>query len=183
MLKFMIEDNKISKCITDESEVIIPDNITVLKVYSFKDNSFIKKVICSKSVNIIDNEAFYNCINLEEVIINDGTTIIGKHVFDGCKNLKRLYLPKTIKKLGELFLNNIDSKIEIIYEGSSKELFELIKDRDVCVSHQTQNDFHYYGDDVDKYVPDVWKKSKIIADNVSFVAQCLEDNVVLNSKK
>ena len=129
------------------------------------------------------NDGAFQSNEIESVIIPENVTYIGKHVFDGCKNLKRLYLPKTIKKLGELFLNNIDSKVEIIYEGSSKELFELIKDRDVCVSHQTQNDFHYYGDDVDKYVPDVWKKSKIIADNVSFVAQCLEDNVVLNSKK
>lgn len=71
------------------------------------------------------------------MIIKEGTTIVGDYVFDGCKNLKKLYLPKSIKKLGELFLNNIDSKVEIIYEGSSKELFELIKDRYMCVSHQT----------------------------------------------
>ena len=87
------------------------------------------------------------------------------------------------EKLGELFLNNIKGKVEIIYEGSSKKLFELIKDRYVCVSHQTQNDFHYYGDSVDKFVKDVWEESKIISDNVNFVAQCLEDNVILNSKK
>lgn len=183
MLKFIVEDNKISKCITDEAEVSVPDNITLLRAYSFKDNSFIKKVICSKSVNIIDNEAFCNCVNLEEVIIKERTTIIGDRVFDGCVNLKKLYLPKTVKKLGELFLNNIKSKVEIIYEGNSKELFDLIKDRYVCVSHQTQNDFHYYGDEVDKYVPDVWEESKIIADDVNFVAHCLEDNVILNSKK
>ena len=183
MLEFIIEDNKISKCITDEEIVTIPENIIVLKAYSFKDNSFIKKVICSKSVNIIDVEAFCNCINLEEVVIKEGTTIISEHVFDGCINLKKIYLPKTIKKLGELFLNNNKGKVEIIYEGSSKKLFELIKDRYVCVSHQTQNDFHYYGDSVDKFVPDIWEESKIISDNVDFVAQCLEDNVILNSKK
>ena len=97
MLEFIIEDNKISKCITDEEIVTIPENIIVLKAYSFKDNSLIKKVICSKSVNIIDVEAFCNCINLEEVVIKEGTTIISRHVFDGCINLKKYIYQKQLK--------------------------------------------------------------------------------------
>lgn len=144
------------KCETDKCEVNIPDKVRISRIHSFENNDVIKKVVCSKSVVIIDTKSFYNCINLEEIIIKEGTTTIGKHAFDGCLNLKKIYLPKIIEKLGELFLNNINSKVEIIYEGSSKDLFELIKDRYVCVSHQTQNDFHYYGYEVDKYAPDVW---------------------------
>ena len=51
----MIEDNKISKCITDESEVIIPDNITLINDDNEKENELNKKTKMEEISSRLEN--------------------------------------------------------------------------------------------------------------------------------
>ncbi len=50
----------------------------------------LKKVLLPKSVTKIDDNAFYDCLNLETIIVGDATAYIGNDAFGKCKKLKNI---------------------------------------------------------------------------------------------
>lgn len=166
-------------------------NVSELGISCFKGCSNLKKVKMSSKAKYINQESFKDCLNLIDINVPDNIKIISGKAFMGCKSLKeinigsnvnhigdeafkdcdqleKLSLPKTIEKLGKNFIGGVKEDLEILYDGTIEEWNNLVKDRNVCVSHQTQNDFHYYGDDVDKYVPDVWEKEIVIPEGFKY---------------
>ena len=45
--------------------------------------------------------------------------------------------------------------------------------------HQTLNDFHYYGNEVDKYAPDIYELQYPIDSKLKYTVYCVDDNVTL----
>ena len=124
--------------------------------------------VLGKVVRDIEAYAFLECYNLKKVTILSKEVVIYPNAFKDCVQLGKLSLPKTIEKLGKNFIGGVKEDLEILYDGTIEEWNNLVKDRNVCVSHQSQNDFHYYGDDVDKYVPDVWEKEIVIPEGFKY---------------
>mgnify|MGYP002511834867 CR=1 FL=1 len=50
----------------------------------------LQTVILPKNVTKIDDNAFYDCLNIETIVVGDATTVIGNDAFGACKNLKNL---------------------------------------------------------------------------------------------
>jgi len=53
------------------------------------------------SIKIIDNRAFYNCINLPEINMPGGITQIGDSTFSNCTSLKTIIIPASVKTIGK----------------------------------------------------------------------------------
>jgi len=56
---------------------------------------------------------------IKEIHVPAGTTELPTEAYAFCYSLKKLYIPKSVKKLGGRLFVNIDG-IDVYYEGSSK---------------------------------------------------------------
>ena len=79
-------------------EIIIPDDITEIKRYTF-----------------------YNCSDLTSVTIPNNITSIGSSAFEGCTNLEKLYLGNSIESIGYDAFGGCNSLLEI-YASSKKAI-------------------------------------------------------------
>ena len=85
----------------------------------------LKKVSIPDSVTEIGHYAFRNCRNLVSVEIPESVINIGHHAFAGCWSLKEIKLPSHLKELSKYLLENskvesidIPSEVESIGEGA-----------------------------------------------------------------
>ena len=95
---FVIE-NGILKSYADykkEYEIVIPEGVTKIGEYAFKDCCNIRTVIIPDGVKSIGDYAFSGCSDLENIEIPDSLIEMGENVFDNCPLLKINY-PKEIK--------------------------------------------------------------------------------------
>jgi hypothetical protein len=53
------------------------------------------------SIKIIDNRAFYNCINLPEINMPASITQIGDYTFSNCTSLTTFNIPESVKSIGK----------------------------------------------------------------------------------
>ena len=163
-----MENISLRKLVDNNGVLVIPDNVTSIKNRSLSLMPELKELVIGKNVRDIEAYAFLECYNLKKVTILSKEVVIYPNAFKDCVQLGKLSLPKTIEKLGKNFIGGVKEDLEILYDGTIEEWNNLVKDRNVCVSHQSQNDFHYYGDDVDKYVPDVWEKEIVIPEGFKY---------------
>lgn len=129
-------------------DVVIPDTIEGVKVTSigtnaFKDNSNIKSVKLSDSIEIINNSAFENCSSLEainipesitkikdrafkdcsalnEVSLKENLESIGYNAFDGCTSLVTIYIPASVIMIENNAFDNCSSLEEINVSEDSR---------------------------------------------------------------
>ena len=82
------------------SEVVIPEGVEKIRGHWFS-YSDIESVTVSRSVQVIEEYAFYGCKNLKEVVFEEGSRLekIGNSSF-ARTNLKEITLPKTLKEIG-----------------------------------------------------------------------------------
>ena len=84
--------------------VEIPDAFEGKTVTVIGDNCFfncvdIKTVSFPQTIESIGAQAFALCKGLTELILPDSVTAIGHHAFRDCKGLKKVILPKNLKRL------------------------------------------------------------------------------------
>ena len=65
----------------------IPNNVTMIENYAFKDCTSLKSVVIPDGVTQIGDFAFQGCTSLQKVFIQRSVTTIGRMAFDGCINL------------------------------------------------------------------------------------------------
>lgn len=73
---FSIEDGELIKYSGPGGDVVIPDGVTSVGFYAFRD-----------------------CENLTSVVIPDGVTSIGFRAFKGCKNLASVVIPESVTEI------------------------------------------------------------------------------------
>ena len=98
-----------------------------------------------------------------------------------CNNLSKIYIPKSVKKIGKDFIDSVKNGIKITYAGNSKDWINLTNDKTVVISSPTLNDYHYYGDSTDKIVPTIIENEIIISKNIKYTVFCEEDNIVISN--
>ena len=54
----------------------------------------------TSNIQILDNKAFYNCINLQVITIPQGVTQIGDYAFSNCTSLQTIIIPASVKTIG-----------------------------------------------------------------------------------
>ena len=126
-LRFAIKDNNASlvrqsSCI--EGEVIIPDSITYkssshkvvrIEEKAFHYNKNIVEINISDEIEVIDNQAFYNCSNLEKVTFGQASKLrtIGNEVFWCCK-FANFEIPSGVLDIGSSALWGCSELTQII---------------------------------------------------------------------
>ena len=119
----------------DETDVIIPDNVTAIGDNAFCDNHDIKSVTIPNSVTSIGNYAFSMCIELKtinipssvksigreafrsceitSITIPEGVTEISDNTFYSCQHLTSITIPNTVKRIGSYAFESCSSLTSI----------------------------------------------------------------------
>lgn len=72
-------------------DVRILDGIEIINEDAFSDCLLLKRITIPKSVKIIHNCVFSNCVSLEQLILPKTIEFIGNNAFRNCINLKKIY--------------------------------------------------------------------------------------------
>lgn len=90
-------------------ELIIPEDITTVKDYTFRGCRSLKKVIVHDGVISIGNEAFYYCRSITDVSIGDGVVSIGNSAFWWCLKLTNLIIGKKVVSIDDYAFDSCKS--------------------------------------------------------------------------
>lgn len=101
----------------NKDTVILPIDING-EGYKINQMKGIKNLVIPKHFQKIDDNAFANCESLISVIFepNGNTISIGEGAFNTCANLVKVFIPKTVKYIGNLALANCANLTEVEVE-------------------------------------------------------------------
>lgn len=97
---FIIEQGVLKKYTGSDETVAIPDGITEIGPWAFKDCVSLIHITIPNSVNTIKYTAFSGCTGLSGIVLPDSITEIDYWTFSGCTSLASVALPKGLKKIG-----------------------------------------------------------------------------------
>lgn len=123
---------------TKVSNLIIPNGVTAIGNYAFKNCFGLTSVTIPDSVTSIGQNAFENCTGLTNIVLSNGITTIGDFAFYYCTGLMNITIPDTVTDIGHHAfydcknLRNIEISNNIAYIGycafsKSLKLFETTK--------------------------------------------------------
>jgi len=98
---FIIENGVLKKYSGTSKEVVIPEGVTYIPIFTFKDHSEIINISIPKSVRYIGHCAFSGCTGLISISIPEGITDIPPRTFADCKNLTSIYIPDSVAYIGD----------------------------------------------------------------------------------
>ena len=75
----------------EDKSYTIPETVTSLGQYSFKENALLTEVAISNGVTALSAYTFYECTALTSVTIPSSVTSINSNAFYNCKNIKTIY--------------------------------------------------------------------------------------------
>lgn len=89
-----------------DTSYTIPDSVTSIADYVFRDCSSLTNITIPNSVTSIGDYAFWNCTGLTNIIIPNSVTSIGDSVFNGCTSLKSITIPDNVTSISYNAFNN-----------------------------------------------------------------------------
>lgn len=98
--EFVVVNSTLIKYNGNNTEIIIPEGVQYIAGRTFFESE-ITSLKCPATLKCIKERAFCCCRNLQEVVLNDGLETIEEYAFLGCEKLSKLYLPKTVKSIGQ----------------------------------------------------------------------------------
>lgn len=97
---FIVENGVLMKYTGSDETVVIPEGITEIGPFAFKDCISLVNITIPDSVNTIKYSAFSGCTSLSDVILPEGITEIDFYTFCNCTSLASVFLPKGLSKIG-----------------------------------------------------------------------------------
>ena len=82
-------------------ELIIPNSVTYIRDYAFKNCSGLNSVTIGNNVTSLGGSAFAGCSGLTSVTIPNSVTSIGEYAFYGCNGLTSLTIGNSVTSIGE----------------------------------------------------------------------------------
>ncbi|MBR3878000.1 MAG: leucine-rich repeat domain-containing protein [Bacteroidaceae bacterium] len=82
------------------TNLIIPDGVTKIKSYAFRNCTDLTSVTIPNSVTSIGERAFCFCSGLTSVTIGNSVTSIGVSAFCGCYGLTSITIPNSVTSIG-----------------------------------------------------------------------------------
>ncbi len=95
------------------TSVVIPNNITTIENYAFKDCKELVFVVIPDSVKKMGNNVFEGCTNLQSVVMSKNLSTIPYNTFLNCKKLTSVKLPEKLRTIGDYSFKNCTSLREI----------------------------------------------------------------------
>ena len=102
---------------TKVAHVTLPDSVAVIEDYAFSGCTGLADVKLPESVAMIGWYAFQNCTSLADVQIPGGVETIGSSAFRGCGKLTSVTIPASVKTIGSSAFNGCSSLDTVTYQG------------------------------------------------------------------
>ena len=143
---YLIENGVLKYVKPGVNEFVIPDSVTSIGEYAFRDCKSLTSVTIPDSVTSIGYRAFYycpaitsvnipdsvrsigegafeGCSSLGSVTIRSGVTSIGSYAFDDCSSLTSITIPDSVTSIGSYAFYECDSleSITIPFVGEKKD--------------------------------------------------------------
>lgn len=83
-----------------EYAIKVPDNITDISPYAFKNCVGMTNIILPHNLSSIQEGTFEGCTGLRRIVIQYGVETIKKAAFSGCRSLCELTIPNSVKQIG-----------------------------------------------------------------------------------
>lgn len=98
------------------TEVIIPEGVTEISDFAFKDCSSLKIIAIPSSITKIGKCAFYSCSSLTSITIPSSISRIGWCAFNNCSSLESIYIDKEKDSL-DLSKTSIPNNTKIYWKN------------------------------------------------------------------
>ena len=96
-----IIETSTNKLVVGCKNSIIPNSVTSIGRYAFRNCSGLTSVTIGNSVTTIGYFAFYNCSGLTSVTIGNSVTTIGDYAFSGCSGLTSVTIGNSVTSIGK----------------------------------------------------------------------------------
>ena len=96
----------------------IPDSVTSIGWYAFRDCSSLTSITIPNSVTSIEGSAFEGCSSLKSITIPNSVTSIGIGAFEGCSSLTSITIPNSVTEIGEWTFSGCSSLTSITIPNS-----------------------------------------------------------------
>ena len=101
MNKFDVVDGVLVSFNGDDTNVVVPSNVTTIGKDAFRENERIESVVVSEGVKVIDEGSFYYCSNLKKVSLPSSLVSIKDCAFSNCSSLESIDIPSNVEEIGE----------------------------------------------------------------------------------
>ncbi|MCQ2291445.1 MAG: leucine-rich repeat domain-containing protein, partial [Muribaculaceae bacterium] len=91
------------------TSVTIPNSVTTIGYYAFRECSSLTSVTIPNSVTTIDGWAFGYCSSLTSVTIPNSVTTIGYYAFSGCSSLTSVTIGNSVTTIGNSVFSGCSS--------------------------------------------------------------------------
>ena len=122
MNEFSIKNGELIKYNGSESNVAIPENVTEIGEFSFRDCKSLVFISIPDNVTKISDYAFCGCINLISVTIPNNVTEIGDRAFKNCASLTFISVPNSVKKIGYWIFDGCKNLISVTIPDKVTEI-------------------------------------------------------------
>ena len=99
---------------TSLTSVNIGNNVTLIGWEAFHGCDSLTSVVIGNSVTSIGDDAFWNCTSLTSVTITDSVTSIGDYAFYSCDSLTSVTIPDSVTSIGDYAFYSCDKLVEVI---------------------------------------------------------------------
>ena len=128
------EGGKLTKCLGEDTVVVIPEGVKVIGIFAFRDrehkydrdwyipNTTMQEVILPSTCVEIENGAFSDCRALRRIrFTGNNLKRIGSPFF-WCDSLDKIDVPEGVEEIGEEAFANLDSLRDVALPKSLKRL-------------------------------------------------------------
>ena len=112
-MSFEIENGVLLKYDGDDTDVIIPDGVTVIGKQAFMFCKALRSVTLPEGVTEIGEWAFCGCKSLGSVTLPEGVTELDEGAFGGCEALTSITLPEGVRMIGEWAFSGCKSLLSV----------------------------------------------------------------------
>ena len=103
-------------------KLVVPDGITEIHSYMFRNFNALKEVKLSSSVTKIGDYAFYGCKLLTKVVLNEGLIDVGEFAFGDCTKLVDINIPNSLTYFSNQMFWNCTSLKDINIHSNIKQI-------------------------------------------------------------
>ncbi|MBR2336868.1 MAG: leucine-rich repeat domain-containing protein [Clostridia bacterium] len=108
-----------------QTDLVIPDYITQINGYAFRDSDSLTSVEIPDSVTTIGFRAFYDCDSLTSVEIPDSVTTIGYSAFSDCYSLTSVVIGDSVTTIGDYAFYYCSSLTSVVIGDSVTTIGEF----------------------------------------------------------
>ncbi len=106
----------------------IPDSVTTIGMSAFNNNPLLRSVKLPDGITEISGNTFANCSMLESVTFGKNIETVRWSVFYNCQNLREVKINSALEKIEASAFYEVNNLSTILYEGSTEEWDEIIKE-------------------------------------------------------